>query len=206
MVCLITLEGNIGAGKSTLLQRLQVKLDATGNKKIKILKEPVDIWETIKRYDKNILELYYDDPAKYAFELQMLVFGTIYHSIQEQSKDCDVLICERSLESNIHIFGEMLFRDSLLSEVQMSIFHWLSNAFVVPVHHRVWLVTCSSECFTRIKHRGRKGEENISLDYLQKLERYHHHFFRSRPRFVRLLSDQQQEAWMDAVVRGVFGG
>jgi len=206
MTCLISLEGNIGAGKSTLLQRLQTKLDATGNKKIRILKEPVDIWETIKSKGKNILELYYEDTAKYAFEFQMLVFSTIYHSIQEQAKDCKVLICERSLESNINIFGEMLFRDGLLSESQMAIFRWLSNNFVIPVHHRVWLDTGSSECFTRIKQRGRKGEESITLEYLQKLERYHHDFFKKRPRFVSLISEQQEEAWMDAVVRGVFGG
>jgi deoxyadenosine/deoxycytidine kinase len=205
MAVIITLEGNISAGKSTLLERLKNRLEQTGNKKVAILKEPVDIWTTIKSKGKNILELYYEDPAKYAFEFQMLVFGTIYHSIQEQAKDVDILVCERSLESNIHIFGEMLFRDGLLSGSQMAIFHWLSEHFVFPIGYRVWLDTCSSICFLRVKQRARSGEEHISLEYLQKLERYHRDFFKKRPYFIRLDSAAAEDAWIAGLLKGDFG-
>jgi len=43
---IISIEGNIGAGKSTIIDKLGKKL--AGNKEIILLKEPVDIWESIR--------------------------------------------------------------------------------------------------------------------------------------------------------------
>ena len=43
---IIAIEGNIGAGKSTIIDTLGKQLD--GNREVILLKEPVDIWESIK--------------------------------------------------------------------------------------------------------------------------------------------------------------
>ena len=55
MVKIISIEGNIGSGKSTVVHNLEQKLK--NNKDYVFLREPVDIWETIKdQYGKTILE------------------------------------------------------------------------------------------------------------------------------------------------------
>ena len=64
---IISIEGNIGAGKTTILEELKTRM---GNSSyIKFVKEPVDIWETVRDEDgKTILEKFYEDSKKYAFQ------------------------------------------------------------------------------------------------------------------------------------------
>ena len=45
-VKIISIEGNIGSGKSTVIHNLEQKLK--DNKNYVFLREPVDIWQTIK--------------------------------------------------------------------------------------------------------------------------------------------------------------
>jgi deoxyadenosine/deoxycytidine kinase len=200
MVKIIVVEGNIGAGKSSLLELLQKKMTGCG-KRIGILKEPIEVWESIKdKEGKNILELFYENPSKYAFEFQMIIFTTIYHAIQEQSKYYDILVCERSLDSNIEIFGQMLLQDGLLSQEQMAIFRWMADNYKVPIFQRVFLNTNAYTCHIRVKWRNRKGEENISLEYLQKIDHYHHAFFKKNPDYLLINSDSLQDEWISSLL------
>ncbi len=68
--------GNIGSGKTTLLTHVRELLqDKNLNQKIIFLKEPVDVWETIKDEEgKTMLEKFYADQEKYSFAFQMMVF------------------------------------------------------------------------------------------------------------------------------------
>ena len=64
----ISIEGNIGSGKSTILEKLQEFM--RDNNRIVFLKEPVDIWETIKDENtgENILQKFYKNQDKYNFK------------------------------------------------------------------------------------------------------------------------------------------
>ena len=80
--------GNIGSGKTTLLTHVRELLqDKNLNQKIIFLKEPVDVWETIKDEEgKTMLEKFYADQEKYSFAFQMMVFIFLaihqtYHSL-----------------------------------------------------------------------------------------------------------------------------
>ena len=42
---LISIEGNIGSGKTTIIEQMQKRIN---NNKILFLREPVDLWESIK--------------------------------------------------------------------------------------------------------------------------------------------------------------
>ena len=57
-VKIISIEGNIGSGKSTVVHNLEQKLK--NNQDYVFLREPVDIWQTIKdQYGKTILAVSY---------------------------------------------------------------------------------------------------------------------------------------------------
>lgn len=83
--------GNIGSGKTTLLTHVREILQSKNlNQKIIFLKEPVDVWETIKDEEgKTMLEKFYADQEKYSFAFQMMVFAFLvvhypYHSLEQR--------------------------------------------------------------------------------------------------------------------------
>jgi deoxynucleoside kinase len=206
MCYIITLEGNIGSGKSSILNKINT------NDRVKVLQEPIDEWNQIKAgnqrfpYDpsfsvssfpkrtedgKSILELFYDDPKQYAFEFQVLVYMSLYNAIKTQSRFCDILICERSLESNIHIFGEMLYDMGFISPTQRGILKYMYETFNIQTNKRVYLFVPYSICFCRIKIRNRPGEEKITGDYLKSLQKYHRNFFERFPYDVIIQNDKE---------------
>ena len=111
---IISIEGNIGSGKSTIVHNLEKKLEH--NKKYVFLREPVDIWQTIKdTYGKTILEKFYEDQEKYAFAFQVMAYATRSAILQEairNNPDCKYILCERSLEADNQIFAKMLNDDN----------------------------------------------------------------------------------------------
>lgn len=61
---IISIEGNIGSGKTTILNRLKTEfMNKQTQKKILFLREPVDIWETVKdNQNETILSKFYKNP------------------------------------------------------------------------------------------------------------------------------------------------
>ena len=173
----LSLEGNIGAGKSTILNALEKHL---GNKSGWLfLKEPVHIWETIQDKDgKSILCKFYENPSKYAFSFQVMAFITRYQELKrilKENPDCKGIICERSLEADKNIFAKMLHEDELMDSMHYSIYDRYFQEYegIYQLTGIVHIDATPETCFTRVKHRSRDGENNISFDYLQKCHDYH---------------------------------
>jgi deoxyadenosine/deoxycytidine kinase len=198
MAYIIVVEGNIGSGKSTLLERIEERAKQT-NLRVKVLKEPIDEWTQIKKDDKNILELFYDDPKQYAFEFQILVYMSLYNAIKKQSEECDILICERSLESNLHIFAQMLYDKRWISPTQFGVLKYMSETYWIRTHKRVYLSVPFSICFCRVRIRNRKGEEGITGDYLKQLQLYHRNFFSKFPFQTLLETDADANDFVESI-------
>lgn len=58
----ISVKGNIGSGKSLFTEYLRQRLSS----KAEVITEPVDEWQNCNGI--NLLDLYYKDPTKYAFQ------------------------------------------------------------------------------------------------------------------------------------------
>ena len=174
---LISLEGNIGAGKSTFIEHLEYILQKQSG--WIFLKEPVHIWETIvDEQGKSVLANFYEDPQKYAFAFQIMAFTTRYQELKRIVKEnphCKGIICERSLESDKHIFAKMLHKDGLMDKLMYTIYdkyfqEYEGNFRLDGVIH----VDASPDtCFERVKLRSRNGESTISLEYLQTCHKFH---------------------------------
>lgn len=173
----ISLEGSIASGKSTLIRHLQQRLSSD---EIVFLKEPVDIWESIKdpKDGENILEKFYKDPAKYAFSFQVMAYASRLSIIRKTIEDhpkCKVILCERSLDADRNIFAKMLHHDGLIDDIHFQIYNHFFNEYSQDYALRgiVYIDADPEVCMTRIGMRGRHGEEKIKLDYLQKCRDYH---------------------------------
>jgi deoxycitidine kinase len=179
----ISIEGNIGCGKSTLLTKLQNYIEENTNiyepKHIVFLKEPVELWE--KYIDpisgKNILKLYYENPSKYAFQFQSLVFSTQKQMIRETMEkypECHIIISERSIDVGIHVFSKMLAYNHIFTELEYNIYlSMIENNPHKPLDEIIYIDVSPDICMERIHTRGRDGENNITLEYLSDCQKYY---------------------------------
>jgi deoxyadenosine/deoxycytidine kinase len=177
---LISLEGNIGAGKSTFIEHMKSVFQ--DDEEIVFIQEPVDIWEKIKQNGKTMIELFYENPKKYAFSFQVMAFTTrqnlirnaIMEAVQPDSK-IKTIVMERSLEADRNIFAQMLHDEGQLEPCEFEVYKMMSEVglFECSVDGIMWLTTEPEECERRIRNRGRDGEQDISLQYLEKCGLYH---------------------------------
>jgi deoxyadenosine/deoxycytidine kinase len=178
---IISIEGNIGTGKSTFLENLESKIYANQqqSKSILFLKEPVDIWESIK--DENghtILEKFYKDQRRYAFTFQVMAYisrlSLLKRAIKE-NPECKVIIIERSLIADKNIFMQMLYDDGQVEQMEYEIYNRWYSEFIdeYRVDAIVYLDSEPTVCAERINKRNRNGEDGIPLAYLEKCRDYH---------------------------------
>lgn len=173
---IISIEGNIGSGKSTLLKNLQEKFQ---DKNYVFVKEPVDLWEHVTDEEGiTILENFYKEPTKYSFAFQMMAFTTRMSVLKEavsENPDAEVIICERSIEADRHVFAKMLYDDKLMNKMEYKIYTDLAKEYIDdnPIDAIVYFYTTSEKCIERIIKRSRTGESNIESAYLEKCEVYH---------------------------------
>jgi deoxyadenosine/deoxycytidine kinase len=175
-VRIISLEANIGGGKSSLVAELKQRLGS--DKNICFLQEPVDLWNTIK--DENgvtILENYYKDQMKYAFTFQMMAYISRLSMIKNEIRKnkYDVIVMERSVNTDRHVFAKMLYDDKKIDEMQYQIYLRWFDEFIdeLPPIEVIYIRTTAKVAHERIKKRAREGESIIELEYLERCNEYH---------------------------------
>ena len=181
---IIFIEGGIGCGKSTLVKHISNYCRRNGLKYLTI-QEPVDIWTSIVNDNGvNIIEAFYNDQAKYGFEFQMMAYisrleklkNAIYLSENKiHDERYDFIICERSLETDKHVFCKMLYDEGKIDSYGYQIYNKWFDYFKRDVSNSyfVYLKTDFKVCYERVHKRQRNGEDNISIDYLKKNNHYH---------------------------------
>ena len=178
---IISIEGNIGSGKSTFLQFLKEKF--ADNENVIFLREPVDEWESIKDGNgKTMLCKFYENSERYSFSFQMMAYISRLSIILEAlKKNPKMIITERCLLTDKHIFAKMLYDDNKMEDVEYQIYNKWFNEFnkQVQLSNIVYIETDPVKCYQRIKTRAREGEDGIPLEYLEKCDLYHDQFIES---------------------------
>lgn len=178
-VYLISVEGNIGSGKSTFLERLRETY--ASHPYVVFAPEPVSVWQTI--VDTNgvsILEKFYKDQVTYAFPFQMMAYISRLAILRRLVRERDtgkplIIITERSLHTDRHIFAKMLYDQQKIDEINYQIYLKWFHEFAddIPVTHCVYLRSDPEVCQKRIAIRARIGEDVIPLSYLKECHFYH---------------------------------
>ena len=178
---ILSIDGNIASGKTTFFENWQKQLQGKllKGKRVVFAPEPVHDWEKIK--DSNgvtIVEKFYRDQTKFAFSFQMMAYisrlSILRSIIRDAGDEPIIIITERSLYTDKHIFAKMLFDQGKIEEVDYQIYlKWFDEfALDFPVHHGVYIQADPETCLRRVMKRSRAGE-NIPLDYLAMCHRYH---------------------------------
>lgn len=176
----IAIEGNIGVGKSTFTNILQKFFHNS-----LIVSEPIDMWINIKDNNgDNILGLFYKDINRWAYSFQNLAYITRMIKISEALNSTNstnstnkLIFLDRSLGTDKNIFEKMLYDDKILSELEHKMYELWCNFYQQNINSNneciIYLKCEPKTAFERIKKRGRKEEKNITIEYLEKLHKYH---------------------------------
>jgi len=169
---IINIEGNIGCGKSTFIARL--KEEFKDRPDVCILPEPVDQWVQIKDRRGNILQHYYKDQKAYAFAFQMMAYISRLAILKRAlEKGYKYIITERCLDTDKHVFCQMLYDDGFINEIEYQIYNKWFEEFITNHQYKTIYLRCDPViAHERVKIRSRM-EETIGLDYLQKCHDYH---------------------------------
>jgi len=173
---IISIEGNIGSGKSKLLNSLEAHYKNRSD--IIFLQEPINKWNTIQDKDgQTILQKFYDDPKKYSFSFQFMVFISFIENIKETIKNNPnaIIITERNLNTNKLVFAKMLFDSGNIEYIDYQIYlKWFDYfAHDFQINKIIYMKTNPNKCLERISKRSRLGEELIKVDYLEQCDKYH---------------------------------
>lgn len=180
-VTVFGIEGNIGSGKSTLYASLQKLYKDNAN--VIFVAEPVKDWEDIKNAEnKTMVQLFYANQQKYAFAFQMMAYisrlAKLKRAVLENKDKNIIIITERTLYTDRHVFAKMLFDQGKIEDVEYQIYLKWFDEFVTefPVDNVIYVKTDPIECHKRIHIRARQGEEIIPLSYLEECHKYHEGF------------------------------
>jgi len=201
---IISVEGNIGSGKSTLVEKLRSSLPS-----IVTLQEPVAEWETIRdREGETILTKFYRDQETYAFPFQMMAYISRLASIRRTRRENPhaILVTERSVETDRHVFAQMLHDEGKIGEVEHQIYLRWFDEFIeeIPISATIYVKASPETCNQRIQKRNRKGE-TIPLDYLERCGEYHEGWLSEETHPVLVLdgdqemTEQLESDWLDQI-------
>jgi deoxycitidine kinase len=84
---------------------------------------------------------------------------------------------ERSIWTDRYVFGRMCIEDNKMNSIEKECYHywfnWLEKKFNKKPSGIIYIRCSPEKCMERIHKRGRNEENNIPLEYLQKLHDCH---------------------------------
>jgi len=208
--CFISIEGNIGVGKTSFLNLLNEALELP----FELIPEPVAEWQNFKQAEaqnvtSNILEMFYQNPKRWAYLFQTLCFGSrvknllkLKNKIQDDQSS-KLFIFERSLESDREIFAQSFHLNGFFTAAEWLLyneyFQFMTKEFGFPMTGIIYLRARSSVCLERCKRRARDEEIGLNLEYLEELDMRHEEWLREKGNV--LVIDADENYLKDAKVR-----
>lgn len=150
---IVTVDGNISSGKSTVVGRL------AGDHEV--FQEPLEKW--------TLLNKFYADPRTYAlpFSLQVLAsFADVVRPI-----DGRVVVTERSPLTTREVFTRMHVNDGTMNDADWQTFKRYFDVVGWKPDAIVFVHVPFETCHRRMIRRSRPCEEDVTLDYLERVEK-----------------------------------
>uniref|UniRef100_A0A9L0RAC5 Deoxycytidine kinase n=1 Tax=Equus caballus TaxID=9796 RepID=A0A9L0RAC5_HORSE len=193
----VSIEGNIAAGKSTFVNILKQVCEDW-----EVVPEPVTRWcnvqstqdefeelTTVEKTGGNVLQMMYEKPERWSFTFQLYAclsriraqFASLNGKLKNAEKP--VLFFERSVYSDRlsfrYIFASNLYESDCMNETEWTIYQdwhdWMNKQMgqSLELDGIIYLRATPEKCLNRIYLRGRNEEQDIPLEYLEKLHSKH---------------------------------
>lgn len=158
----IAIAGNIGSGKTTLTGMLAKHYN----------------WEAhYEDVEENpYLDDFYTEMQRWSFNLQVYFLNSRFRQVVDIHESDKKVVQDRTIYEDAYIFAPNLHAMGLMTsrdfDNYMSLFH-LMESFLQPPDLMIYLRASIPTLVDQIQKRGRQYENNIRIDYLNRLnERY----------------------------------
>ncbi len=201
----VAIEGNIGAGKTTLSKMIANDFNA------KLVLE--------RFADNPFLPKFYEDQTRYAFPLEMSFLADRYQQFMDDTTQFDLF--KNFMVSDYDIFKSLIFAKITLQKDEFNLYRKVFNFMYKEVKKPdiyLYLYQSTERLLENIKNRGRAYEQNIPMDYLEKINRGYLDFIKGNQQqnsvifdlsdldFVSKVSDYEHilERLEDAILTTLF--
>lgn len=161
----ITIEGNIGAGKTTLAHLLAKRFNA------RLVLEQFA--------DNPFLPKFYENPAQYAFPLELFFMAERFKQLKELIQQKDLF---QSITISDYLFTKcLLFAKVNLPEDEFRLYQRLFDIILqqlIQPDLLIYLHAPVSKLQQNIKKRNRSYEQKIPDDYLFSIQEIYTHYIR----------------------------
>jgi deoxyadenosine/deoxycytidine kinase len=172
----ICIEGAIGAGKTSLAQRLSAELGS------RLILEQFE--------DNPFLPKFYKEPEKYAFPLELSFLASRFQQLSDKLSLPDmfqpILISDYFIQKSLIFARNTLTGDEL--NLYQRLFHIMADILPVP-DLMLYLHLPIASLQANIRKRGREYEQEISDQYLSRLQEGYLDYIRQHPRQRILVID-----------------
>jgi deoxyadenosine/deoxycytidine kinase len=172
----IVVEGGIGAGKTTLARRFAADLHA------KLILEEFE--------DNPFLPKFYIDPDRYALPLELSFLADRYKQLQREVVLSDIF--QPQLVADYCFYKSLIFAEQTLHQDEFKLFRqfFFILAQQIPSPDLIiYLYETPERLKQQIIKRGRPYEQNISLTYLDAIQKSYLAYFKLQDDFPILLVD-----------------
>ena len=163
----IVIEGNIGAGKTSFAS---------------LLAEECNARLILEQFEENsFLPKFYEDPARYAFPLELSFLADRYQQLKTQFNASDLF--KPFTIADYFIFKSLIFASKNLEPLEFGLYSKLFSivSSVVPKPDMIVYLYLSLENLKKnIEKRGRPYEQNIQFEYLEKIQKGYLEFLRQQ--------------------------
>jgi deoxyadenosine/deoxycytidine kinase len=136
-------------GETYLADAIKSILFQTYNN-FEVIREPVDLWLQIKGSDgKNLLQQFYEEPDRYSYLFQTMVFKTRLESL-DNHQNKPYRFSERSIWTDRYVFGKSCINSKKMKELKcMIFFSCLVLVIVMCIFHKTYHIPTSFSCMFR---------------------------------------------------------
>jgi 2-amino-4-hydroxy-6-hydroxymethyldihydropteridine diphosphokinase len=172
----IAFEGNIGAGKTTLTTKIAEDFNAK---------------TVLERFaDNPFLPKFYEDQNRYAFPLEMSFLADRYKQLSDDLAQFDLF--KDFIVADYHIFKSLIFAKITLADDEYRLYRTLFDIVYREMPKPdlyIYLYQNTERLLKNIKKRGRSYEQNISADYLDKINNGYLDYIKSQTNLNVLIID-----------------
>ncbi len=172
----IAIEGNIGAGKTTLATKIAEDCNA------KLILE--------RFADNPFLPKFYKDQNRYAFPLEMSFLADRYQQLSDDLAQFDLF--KDFIVADYHIFKSQIFAKVTLQEDEFRLYKTMFDIMYKEMPKPdlyVYLYQNTDRLLANIKKRGRSYEQDISSNYLEKINQGYLDYIKSQTDINALIID-----------------
>jgi 2-amino-4-hydroxy-6-hydroxymethyldihydropteridine diphosphokinase len=172
----IAIEGNIGAGKTTLATKIAEDCNA------KLILE--------RFADNPFLPKFYKDQNRYAFPLEMSFLADRYQQLSDDLAQFDLF--KDFIVADYHIFKSQIFAKITLQEDEFRLYKTMFDIMYKEMPKPdlyVYLYQNTDRLLANIKKRGRSYEQDISSNYLEKINQGYLDYIKSQTDINALIID-----------------